>query len=419
MSNGIQITFVSGDQTGSSVNVHGLQTIVFGSSGAADVQVNDPNIEPLHFEVRGELNRFRVVDLGTAGGTFVNRQRVTSSLLVGGEEIAAGKTQWRVHRDVALDDTVPPEPRENPGGDRESRAPHDSEMGDLAEVLSRAGYELHEELGRGAFGAVYRATRTRDRQVVAIKVLENLSHVSSKARKTFQREVHAIEKIRSPHIVQLIDAGDVLQDFAWYAMEFVPDANLKQWVAAREFLPPASACQLMRQLLVGLEAAHELPPPDGPIVHRDVKPANIMVARKGDKVHLKLADFGTAKNFEEAGHSALTRTGDVRGTLLFMSREQLMDSRYIGPQGDIFAAGAVFYFLLTKSAMYDLKPNWEPSDLVNAILTGSIVPLDQRRPDVPEALNILFQRATGIDPTRQLHSARQFRLELEKWLAAN
>ena len=131
---------------------------------------------------------------------------------------------------------------------------------------------------------------------------------------------------------------------------------------------------------------------------------------------MKLADFGTAKNFEDAGHSGLTRTGDFRGTLLFMSREQVRDSKYIGPEGDIFSAGAVFYYMLTQSAMYDIRPETKPSQLVNLILEQSIVPLIRRRPDIPPELEDAFRRAVGLEETRRFRTARQFRKELERYL---
>lgn len=166
MTDGIHLTFLSGDQHGSSVPVHRLQTVVFGSSVAADVQVNDPSVEPLHFEIRGEAGRFRLVDLGTPCGTRVNQKRVASCTLNGGERIQAGDMEWDVVRDPPLYETETHQA--SPRSGNRAREVEDSRVpplqaSSIAQTLDAAGYLLHEELGRGAYAAVYRAIRQSDR----------------------------------------------------------------------------------------------------------------------------------------------------------------------------------------------------------------------------------------------------------------
>jgi serine/threonine protein kinase len=147
--------------------------------------------------------------------------------------------------------------------------------------------------------------------------------------------------------------------------------------------------------LEGLAAAH-----DAGFVHRDLKPENILLAANGVA---RLADFGLAKSFQQAGLSGMTATGMVAGTFQFMPREQLTSYRRARPTTDVWSMAATLYYLLTGEYARDFDAH---SDPLAVILRGGTVPLRQRDPSVPVDLAALIDRALDDEPSRRFPTAR-------------
>lgn len=278
--------------------------------------------------------------------------------------------------------------------------------------LKDAGYTLYQELGRGAFARVVLAQREATGEYFAIKILhaERRGHQAE-----FLREIRSLRELSHPHAVTIHDSGTLSSDVGWFAMDCIAGTNLRDLVRSRGTLSEADTCDVVRQVLSALSAAHSLPPPVGPLVHRDVKPSNILITGSAGNYTAVLADFGLAKNSAAAGFSGITRTGEVRGTLNFMSAEQLRDSKYVGAEADVFAVGAVLYFCLTGQYMYFLPSNVGQGDLIEAIACRAIVPLQQRRPQTSPPLVEIFDRAVGRDTVRRyltcerfLHAVKQY-----------
>ncbi|MEZ6122327.1 MAG: serine/threonine-protein kinase [Planctomycetaceae bacterium] len=290
----------------------------------------------------------------------------------------------------------------------------DDSLDDTAKAeLREAGYTLYQELGRGAFARVVLAKLEATGEYVAIKIL----HAELRSYQAeFLREIRSLRELRHPHVVTVHDSGTLSSGVGWLAMDCIAGTNLRDLVRSRGTLSEADTCDIVRQVLSGLSAAHSLPPPVGPLVHRDVKPSNILVTGSAGAYTAVLADFGLAKNSAAAGFSGITRTGEVRGTLNFMSAEQLRDSKYVGAEADVFAVGAVLYFCLTGQYMYFLPSNVGQGDLIEAIASRAIVPLQQRRPQTSQPLVEIFDRSVGRDAVRRyltcdrfLHAVEQFR----------
>jgi len=273
--------------------------------------------------------------------------------------------------------------------------------------MARAGFELAEQLGQGSFGRVHRATRVATGEHVAVKIIEGRPDRFSKRWQLFLREMQVHRKLDHPHIVRLLATCLPEDEVGWFAMEYVAGPNLDKLVHTSGVLNVLDACGIARQVLRGLDYAHTFPAPDGPFVHRDIKPSNILVEGTPGSYHAKLCDFGVAKNFERAGLSGLTLTGVATGTIEFMSPEQLADSKYSGPEVDLYAMAGVLYFALTGQLMYDLPPGAAPSELLQAVLDRKTVPLRRRRAEVPEELDRLIDRATGRDRVRRFRTAHQ------------
>jgi len=278
----------------------------------------------------------------------------------------------------------------------------------LVAQIYQAGYELGFLIGKGAFARVYCGLRLTDKKRAAVKILDQRLGMSGAMRTIFAREMQVLTSLSHKNIACIFDTGSSEHVLPWYAMEFVNGPNLERLVQMNGgALVPKDACNICVQVLEALQHIHEVPPPEGPFVHRDIKPRNILVTGGPGAFTAKLSDFGLAKNFEKAGFSGISQTGNVTGTFVYMPPEQLRDSKYVGPEVDLYAMGCVLYFCLSGSPMYDVADTTRPSILVQAIVRGSVVPLKQRCPSLPESIQRLVEKSTARDPEERFRSAQE------------
>ena len=267
-------------------------------------------------------------------------------------------------------------------------------------------YEIERLLGRGGMGAVYLAHRRAGSPPgsggapggpVALKVMLPRMVVDEGAQEIFIREIEVTRSLRHPNIVGLLDFGKHEGRF-YFALDYCPGGSaeeLRRRLGGRVPLP--SALRIAVDALEGLAAAHE-----AGFVHRDLKPDNVLLAEGGTA---RLADFGLAKSFQQAGLSGMTATGMVAGTFQFMPREQLTSYRQSRPTTDVWSMAATFYYLLTGEYARDFSSHGDP---LAVILRGGTVPLRQRDPSVPADLAALVDRALDDEPSRRFPTAREF-----------
>jgi serine/threonine protein kinase len=199
-------------------------------------------------------------------------------------------------------------------------------------------YQLFEELGHGAMGTVYRALHVKLKRVVALKVLSAARLGDPGAADRFAREMEAIGKLDHVNIVRATDAGEA-EGFPFLVMEFLNGLDLAQLVKRRGALPLADACEVIRQAALGLQHAHE-----HHLVHRDVKPSNLLLTPEG---RVKVLDLGLALlPREPQAREALTEVGQVMGTFDFMAPEQAADVRNVDIRADIYSLGCTLYYLM-------------------------------------------------------------------------
>jgi serine/threonine-protein kinase len=269
-------------------------------------------------------------------------------------------------------------------------------METLAERLQASlgdAFTLERELGGGGMSRVFVAReRALDRQVV-VKTLDLEASANGSAER-FRREVRTIAKLQHPHVVPLLTAGgdDTL---LWYAMPFVSGESLRARLVREGALPLADALRVMRELLDALGFAH-----DHGIVHRDVKPENILLEGK----HAVVADFGVAKALADAGvTSGLTSAGVALGTPAYMAPEQAMADATANHRADLYAAGAVLYEMLVGAPPY----SGNAQAVVAAHLTAPVPSVADRRRDVPPVVASLVHRLLAKNPAERPQTAHE------------
>ncbi len=263
----------------------------------------------------------------------------------------------------------------------------------LASALSDR-YRLVRELGQGGMATVHLAEDLKHGRKVAIKVLHpELSAVLGSAR--FLAEIKVTANLQHPHILGLIDSGEA-GGLLYYVMPYVAGESLRARLGREGQLPVDEALRLAREVASALDYAHR----QG-VVHRDIKPENTLLQDGAALV----ADFGIALAVEEAGGHRMTQTGMSLGTPAYMSPEQAMGERKIGPRSDVYALGAMTYEMLAGE-----PPFTGPSSqaIVAKVLTEQPPPLRAKRPSVPPAAEAAILTALQKLPADRWGSAKEF-----------
>ena len=249
-------------------------------------------------------------------------------------------------------------------------------------------YEILDKLGEGAMGVVYRAQDAALGRVVALKMLSAELGGEEELHQRFQREAEAIGRLSHPHIVTVYDMGDA-EGQLYMAMELLEGHDLRRLVETGRGIPLVDRVRVLAQICDGLAYAH----PRG-VVHRDVKPANILVTTKGQ---VKLLDFGLAR---VAARSTITRRGVILGTPDYMSPEQAM-GRNVDHRSDMFSAGAVFYEFLGFAKPFRGKTL---HSVLYQILSEEPEPLLSLNPRLPARLAAIVHGMLRKDPDKRYES---------------
>jgi len=268
-----------------------------------------------------------------------------------------------------------------------------------------AGYLIHEELGSGGMGRVYRAERIADKKHVAIKVMLAQAVVHENARQRFQREIHMTKSLRHPNVVAYLDNGTYGATF-YFVQEYCNGGDLATLAAHNGgTLPTRHVVAIMKDCLLGLKYTH-----DAGNVHRDLKPQNILLHQQRGMWTAKIADFGLARSFATSGLVVLTATGATAGTLSYMPREQLEDFKRVTPVSDVWSIGATFYHVLTG---HFPRETGKVSDPLQVILNQDAVPIRKYKPALSLALAHIFDRTLKTDPNDRYQNAGELLRALE------
>jgi serine/threonine protein kinase len=271
------------------------------------------------------------------------------------------------------------------------------------EMLGRIGrYEVERIIGSGGMGIVLKGFDTELHRVVAIKVLKpHLAH-NGAARHRFAREAQSAAAVVHEHVIPIYDVQSD-GEMPFLVMQFVPGQSLQARVDERGPLDPKEVLRIARQAAAGLSAAHA----QG-LVHRDVKPANILMEDSVERV--LISDFGLARTVDDA---TLTRTGIVAGTPHYMSPEQA-SGHSVDHRSDLFSLGSVIYFMCTGRPPFRAE---QALAILNRICHDPHRPVDEVNPDIPAELADVVDQLLSKEPEGRFRNAQEVELRLESILA--
>jgi serine/threonine-protein kinase len=271
-------------------------------------------------------------------------------------------------------------------------------------------YRVLRLIGEGAMGAVYEGEHLLIHRRVAIKVLHAYARTEEAAAR-FEREAQASGQIGSDHITEVLDLGRLDGGDHFIVMEFLAGETLGARYQRLGRLKPEQLLPLVRQVLVGLAAAHA-----AGIVHRDIKPDNLFVLphKAGQRDFVKILDFGVSKFREkdDKGALALTGAGSMMGTPCYMSPEQARGLGDASVLTDLYAVGVVLYEGLTGDVPFDGN---NLNELLFKVAEGRFVPPRQRVPELDATLDALVRKALSYAPEQRFQSADEFIDALDAW----
>src|SRR6476661_5132652 len=305
--------------------------------------------------------------------------------------------------DAAVAGGVDPGRSETPSIADENRMPNNKKSASAAELLGELGdYELLEEIGRGGQGVVFRARQKSLNRTVALKVI-SLGQWASKAHlKRFRLEAEAAAKLEHPGIVPIHEVGE-RDGSCYFSMKFIEGGQLDE-VVRRAPMSIRQAAELIAKVARTVHYAHQ-----HGILHRDIKPGNILLDAKGEP---HLTDFGLARLVE--AESTMTRTLDVLGTPSYMAPEQAMgNNAAVSSATDIYGLGAVLYQLLTGQPPFAGGATYETIKLLL-----DTEPRNPRllNPKIDRDLSTICLKCLEKDPKRRYPSALALAEDLERWL---
>ena len=426
MSAKVQIKISKGKDAGKIFTFTEHDTFVFGRMDDCHACIpDDTQVSRHHFILEVNPPQACLRDLGSLNGTWVNgkkygarekgetpeqgaKRRYPEVAIKHGDRIKVGVTELEVAVEEAKE---APQHRADPAlGDISLLSPEQlaklifGSPGQAAKPkLQIPGCKIEEEVGRGGFGAVYRARRT-DGSVVAVKVMLSRVDADDEAIAKFKRETAITAKLDHPKIVRVLESGASGAVF-YFIMEFCDGGSVSDLMFKNKGrLSLAQAKPIILGALEALAFAH-----DKGFVHRDLKPQNILLSRG----EVRLSDFGLAKSFQQAGLSGMSMTGGYAGTPVFMPREQITNFKYVKPVSDVWSMGATIYNLLTGTFPYPFSKDRDPIDV---ILNDDIVPIGQRDKTLPKNLCAVLDKALEKKAKDRYQTAAEMLAAVEKAL---
>lgn len=251
-----------------------------------------------------------------------------------------------------------------------------------------------EEIGYGGMATVYRARDKRLGREVAVKIIHRHLRENREVAQRFASEARAVAKLKHPNIVEVYDVSDAAEEERYLVAELVRGTTLRKLIQTETYLPPEIAAAIGIEVAEALDHAHQLG-----VIHRDVKPENVLVATPvgpgpgshPDPIDIKITDFGIAKLLDAQG---VTSTGQVLGSPAHMAPEQI-EGGDVTARADVFGLGVLLYECLVGRLPFDGK---NPAQVLRRVLEGAFTPAERARPTVGTGHSAIVSRALAHEP---------------------
>jgi eukaryotic-like serine/threonine-protein kinase len=331
--------------------------------------------------------------------SFQREKLLTASQV---RELRFGLEKTRVET-VDKNGTVAPAPISNgPALALVADGPDDELAVDLIELRALGDFRILRRLGAGGTGAVFLAYDGEENRQVALKVLDPQLAKSQSALDRFNRETKSGALLKHPNIIQNFGGGQDQQTGLHYMiLEYIDGPNALDLLDKYQRLSVGDAVHIALDIAKALEHAHARS-----IVHRDIKPGNILITLSG---LAKLGDMGLAKRTDEVSH--LTRARQGFGTPYYMPYEQAMDARSADHRSDIYALGATLYHLVTGEVPF---PGANSLEIVDKKAVGTFTPASQINSDIPHALDHILAKMMARDPRARYQTASELIVDLDR-----
>ncbi len=408
-----------------------------GSDSAFRVKRTDHHMSRHHFSIELRCDRVMVRDRNSSNGTFVNGSRVTDAILADGDEIAAGETTFRVNitgegsaigtRPHTIDMDLYGSNDNRPTLEQlaklclgcrstyiEAESPESpvdlcvicrDEMADSEQWTP--DYYILRPLGQGGMGSVSLALRAKDKLRVALKTgLDLGSGWTAVDKARFLREGEILSRLMHRNIVAFLEAGEN-QGRYYLAMEYVEGQDAAKILDTSGPFEIERVFSLATQLLEAVDYAHAKG-----LIHRDIKPNNLLITRVRNEERLKLADFGLARFTSGDAQARLTNACLKAGHFPFVAPEQLQDFAAAEQATDQYAIAATLYYLLTGHYLFDTDGS--VPEMLHRIVHEPPIPVRQRRPEISEGLASWIHKGLAKNPNQRFRNLVEMHRDLER-----
>ncbi len=314
--------------------------------------------------------------------------------------------------------SAPTVPERADGAAATAAQPVEQQFDSLIGTVLAGRYEVLRRIGEGGMGAVYEAKHALIGKRVAVKVLLEKFHAKSDFVARLLQEARLASSIGHENIVDVTDFGTTEDGRSFVVMEFLDGESLAELERREAPLPIERSLRIARQAASALEAAHAKG-----IFHRDVKPENLYLIRRGDADFVKVVDFGISKAVKPGGDEGaeayrLTHTGLLLGTPLYMSPEQARGDEDLDHRADIWALGVLLYECLTGEVPFRANNYLQ---IISQVLTAEPASPSRLRPElgIPDAVDAVVMRAMEKDRERRYQTMAELEQDLERLLAGD
>ncbi len=458
----ISLEIIKGPLTGKKFNIDRPGSYIFGRGSNTHFTTNhlDRAISRQHFEIRYFPPKCTIVHLSKKNATYLNQKMIEQSEIYDLDMIKAGQSVIKI---MFLNGPMPDIPEDNPGNfltdsgsfcyscyrDLSEKANNDGRAKELSnkvtycceECLPASKYVKGDKIGKydlikhiaaGGMSNVYLVYHAETARLLVLKIMSGSLDGSSQ-RKHFHREISIHKELMNLNIIHCIDA-DFKNRAPYLLLEYANCGNLHDYFVKHAFkVPHKTGIAFFLSALDGCNYIHNV---SNGIVHRDFKPWNLLLKSFGDRLILKISDFGLSKIF---GAETFTKVGDVKGSIVFMSPHHLANVRDANFQDDVFSLGVTFYYLLSgkypyhtpspfeteillklyksnqRQLKYELDKLGRNNNVMQLVLDGLTIPLQEKAPHLDPCIVEIINKAISQDPELRYPDAVSFRKDLYEY----